>query len=71
MVEIQLELERCKNCGYCEYFCPSKAISYGDYINKAGYRTIRVDETACVKCGICYTVCPDNVISLIDLEEEG
>jgi 2-oxoglutarate ferredoxin oxidoreductase subunit delta len=68
VITVTIDAERCKNCGFCEHFCPKNAISESEYINKAGYRTYVVEEGACIQCGICYTVCPDHVFNLIETE---
>lgn len=57
--------DRCKQCGLCVAVCPKGAISFGEEINKAGYRFTIVDHEKCIACGMCYATCPDGVYEVL------
>ena len=69
MVQIVINGEKCKECGYWLHFCPrGTVLKKGDSINKKGYRFIVVDQpNACIACGICATVCPEMAISIQEI----
>lgn len=57
--------ERCKGCQICVLFCPKKALSIGNKLNKLGYRYVILSkESACTACGICAEMCPDVVFEV-------
>lgn len=57
---IQLNSERCNNCGKCIVQCPFKAIEY-DRENKK----IIIDIEKCFGCGVCRHVCSDDALFLL------
>ncbi len=61
MVNITLQMERCKGCGICIANCPKDALAFSNHSNHSGYEYVQVNEETCVKCGTCYIVCPDGV----------
>lgn len=68
-MQIKIDGELCKACGYCIYFCPKKALDLGAEINKKGYQYVKlIKPEDCVGCGTCAVICPDVVI---ELEEGG
>ena len=48
-----IDIERCMQCGICQWLCRFHAIS--------GYR---VDPVACEGCGFCSHICPANAIAM-------
>jgi 2-oxoglutarate ferredoxin oxidoreductase subunit delta len=57
--------ERCKSCQICVLYCPKKALSIGEKLNKIGYRYVILSkEDACTACGICAEMCPEVVIEV-------
>ena len=66
MAKIEVEKERCKECGLCVLNCPKKLLVIGSTINKNGYRVAeQVDpEGKCTACTLCAIMCPDMAISV-------
>ena len=48
-------LDTCFDCGNCEVYCPTMAITFID--GKMG-----IDETLCIECLGCVDACPINAI---------
>lgn len=63
--KVLTKTERCKQCALCISVCPTNAISFGDEINTAGYRSTVIDHEKCIACGMCYATCPDGVYSIL------
>lgn len=62
---VTINYERCKECGYCIYFCPKKTVLGQGGINKKGYQYAAViHQEACTACGICALVCPEIAIQV-------
>lgn len=65
MNRVDINFERCKECGYCINFCPKKVLKGGKKINKRGYYPPIVENAdACTGCGTCARVCPDAAIEV-------
>lgn len=54
---VQIDFEKCKECGYCIHWCPKKVLSKGTKYNKRGYYPPVAGE-GCIGCGTCARVCP-------------
>ena len=54
---INVDLEKCINCGACYSMCPVDAISF-----KRG--SIVFDEEKCISCGICVDSCPTRALKI-------
>ena len=68
-VEIVVNEELCKGCGYCITFCPMDVLDYSPHYNKRGVHPPMVKNAdACIGCGMCEEVCPDFAIYLIRKE---
>lgn len=69
---IEFNYERCKGCGLCVAFCPTKILELDKQnMNEKGYHLIRViDMNKCIACTFCATMCPDSVITVYKVEEE-
>lgn len=64
-VQIHIDKERCKGCGYCVEFCPRKVLSMGTEISPKGYNLPQVnDSSKCLGCGFCEAICPEFAIKL-------
>jgi NAD-dependent dihydropyrimidine dehydrogenase PreA subunit len=58
---IDVESEKCLNCGACISLCPVTAIKFKEDLS------IFFDEEKCIGlvCGLCIDACPVNVIRLV------
>ena len=51
---------RCKGCGFCIEFCPTKCLEFSGQYNLKGYHPpVLVRKNDCTGCDICGMVCPD------------
>lgn len=63
--EVHVIAERCKECGYCIEYCPTRVLVYTADTNARGYRypTLRGEGGAsCVDCKFCELICPELAI---------
>lgn len=61
--KIHINLKRCKGCGFCIEFCPTKTLKFSDTYGEKGYRfPVVEDESKCVGCKLCEKYCPDFAI---------
>lgn len=59
---IEVDSDKCFDCGGCYALCPVDAISYGeDY-------SVVFDEKTCIgsPCGLCVDACPARAITLVE-----
>jgi 2-oxoglutarate ferredoxin oxidoreductase subunit delta len=55
--------ERCKGCGFCVEFCPTKCLDLSGQYNAKGYHPpVLARKDDCTGCDICGMVCPDFAI---------
>ncbi|MCD6310107.1 MAG: 4Fe-4S binding protein [Candidatus Eremiobacteraeota bacterium] len=55
--------QRCKGCGFCIEFCPSKVLEFSDEFNSQGYHPPRLKSNSkCTYCGMCQMICPEMAI---------
>ncbi len=55
--------ERCKGCGFCVEFCPTKVLALSEDFNAKGYHPpVIVDIDKCSGCKLCGMYCPDFAI---------
>jgi 2-oxoglutarate ferredoxin oxidoreductase subunit delta len=60
---VSIVVERCKACGFCVEFCPSKVLALASSFNSKGYHppeTVNPDK--CNGCDLCGMYCPDFAI---------
>lgn len=74
--DVHVIVERCKECGYCIEYCPTKVLVYTKDINAKGYHYPIVaegKESACVHCRYCDLICPELAIytTAVDEEKDG
>lgn len=64
MNRVTINMEKCKECGYCIRFCPRKIVlKKGKVVNKKGYYFTIVNSISdCIGCGFCATACPEIAI---------
>jgi len=53
---LQIDQERCKECGLCIGICPVQAIR----TNQRGRPQIHKEK--CVRCGMCRDICPADAV---------
>jgi 2-oxoglutarate ferredoxin oxidoreductase subunit delta len=55
--------ERCKGCGFCVEFCPTKVLALSSAFNSRGYHApYMVSAEKCSGCDLCGMYCPDFAI---------
>ncbi len=61
--EVKIVVERCKACGFCVEFCPSKVLALSSAFNAKGYHPPQaVAPEKCSGCDLCGMYCPDFAI---------
>ena len=56
-------VERCKACGFCVEFCPTKVLALSAAFNSKGYHPPEVVAAEkCSGCDLCGMYCPDFAI---------
>lgn len=72
MKKVHFLTHRCKGCGLCVLFCPTKVIKMSDQLNDMGHACPDlVDFEHCNGCGICFRMCPDTAIEIREFDENG
>ncbi len=59
--------DRCKGCGYCIEFCPTRVLEFSTRFNVKGYHppdVVKPDE--CANCHYCEILCPEFAIYSIE-----
>lgn len=76
MEDIKIDRDKCKSCGTCVKFCPTKAItlkekSLIEAVDDKEYPNLKEDnqypyikKSLCVGCGSCANLCPNEAIDL-------
>jgi len=65
--EVTVNIEYCKECGYCAEVCGMKVFGPADFFNSKGYRPEEVKSSNwCCGCFKCYFSCPDFAIDVKD-----
>jgi 2-oxoglutarate ferredoxin oxidoreductase subunit delta len=60
---VQIVVERCKACGFCVEFCPTKVLELSSAFNSKGYHPPHaVNPDKCSGCDLCGMYCPDFAI---------
>ena len=66
--EVILNMENCKECGYCIEACGVGTFGPADIFNTKGYRPAEVKSSNwCVGCFKCYFSCPDFAIDVAEV----
>ncbi len=59
----EINVERCKGCGFCVAFCPAKCLRLSKDFNRKGFHYPKVvDPELCRGCDMCGMLCPDFAI---------
>lgn len=67
-----IDRERCKGCGYCVEFCPTRALALSSDYNTHGYHPpYLIDEELCSGCDLCGMYCPDFAIFALRFKVES
>ena len=60
---VTITVERCKACGFCVEFCPTKVLALSSSFNSKGYHPPQaVAPEKCSGCDLCGMYCPDFAI---------
>ena len=60
---VSITVERCKACGFCVEFCPTKVLALSSAFNSKGYHAPHVvAPEKCSGCDLCGMYCPDFAI---------
>jgi 2-oxoglutarate ferredoxin oxidoreductase subunit delta len=60
---VSIIVERCKSCGFCVEFCPTKVLALSSAFNSKGYHPPHVVAAEkCSGCDLCGMYCPDFAI---------
>ena len=60
---VSIVVERCKACGFCVEFCPTKVLALSSAFNSKGYHPPHVvNSDKCSGCDLCGMYCPDFAI---------
>ena len=66
--------DRCKGCGFCIAFCPTKVLKVSERFNVKGYHPPEFVESpsdkVCIACKFCEMICPDFAIYVEVFENE-
>ena len=61
--QVAIVVERCKGCGFCVEFCPTKVLALSSAYNAKGYHPPEVVAAEkCSGCDLCGMYCPDFAI---------
>lgn len=65
MPKIDVDVERCKGCGYCVEACPQDILRLAECFNSMGYHPVEcTDPSKCTGCTFCAIMCPDVAITV-------
>jgi 2-oxoglutarate ferredoxin oxidoreductase subunit delta len=67
---VAIVVERCKACGFCVEFCPTKVLALSSAFNSKGYHPPHVVvPEKCSGCDLCGMYCPDFAIYGYKIEQ--
>jgi 2-oxoglutarate ferredoxin oxidoreductase subunit delta len=67
---VSIVVERCKACGFCVEFCPTKVLALSSAFNSKGYHPPHVVAPGkCSGCDLCGMYCPDFAIYATKIAE--
>ncbi len=63
--QVKIKKDKCKGCGLCIAYCPTKHLSFSKGFNKKGRKYAQANKrNKCLGCGACFFVCPDTAIEI-------
>lgn len=63
VVEINIQMDYCKGCGYCIMLCPKKVLEKANELTRKGFYPPFVKALErCTGCEACQDICPDFAI---------
>jgi 2-oxoglutarate ferredoxin oxidoreductase subunit delta len=69
---VSIVVERCKACGFCVEFCPSKVLELSSAFNAKGYHPPEaIIPEKCTGCDLCGMFCPDFAIHGFRTDKAG
>ncbi len=69
---VQIVVERCKACGFCVEFCPTKVLELSSAFNSKGYHPPHATHPEkCSGCDLCGMYCPDFAIYGFRMKQEA
>jgi len=66
-MNVQINAQFCKGCGFCVRFCPENALAMGMRRNKKGNYLPEFDQARCIasnSCTVCAKICPEGAITI-------
>jgi 2-oxoglutarate ferredoxin oxidoreductase subunit delta len=68
---VYIDWDRCKGCGFCVEFCPTKLLALSEEFNAHGYHPpYLLPDRTCTGCDLCGLYCPDFAIFGVMLPTE-
>ncbi len=61
---VSIDVNMCKGCELCVYYCPQQTLAMADTVNERGMRFAHVVLENCTGCQECARVCPDVCITI-------
>jgi 2-oxoglutarate ferredoxin oxidoreductase subunit delta len=66
-IQVLVNADRCKGCGYCIKVCPRKILHLAKQVNQLGCTPAEANkerEQECTGCLSCAIMCPDTAITI-------
>ncbi len=68
---IYIDVDVCKGCDLCVYYCPRGVLKMSEKMNAKGNTIVEVVQLEnCTGCDLCENGCPDFAIHVEDIEEK-
>lgn len=68
---VLFDIDKCKGCELCVFYCPRKCLSISAGFNSAGNKfAVLSAPEGCNSCGICYLMCPDYAVKIMAQSEK-